>query len=266
MTARPIQRPPLAPTPAERLRTLADGCCHTVSARLSAADHPELPVLAHTVDEHGRVLLLLPSGQNSDHGAGAIRIEDGDDLPAVLHLVDVAPVAMAERIRAQGWVGGWLTQVPADERVAAALLLADRTPVGALLDTDTSVLRLEAGELALADRRGEHQVEPEEFTAASVDPLAGVEADVVGHLDACHREELTALARCVGGRYAAHADRARLIGVDRHGLWLRFAPARGAGDANSTVDLRVEFAAPVSDTRGLGRALRTLVHAECGQS
>ncbi len=242
---------PRQPSPAERARTLASGSCASASAVLTVAGCPEVVPLAHACDAAGRVLVLLPEDVPV---CGVVTSAPHGDVPAVLQLVDVAPVAVPRRIRAQVWIGGWLAPVPGVEQVEAALAVAAHAELD--IGRSASVLRLRLGEALLEDPFGKYPIEPEEFRAARPDPLAAVEAELLSHLDACHRGELAELARCVGGRAREHAASARPVALDAHGLRLRFQPTTGP-----CFDVRLPFPRPVREPAQLRAAFRALHQA-----
>jgi uncharacterized protein DUF2470 len=249
------------PTPAERARTLSYGIAGGV---LVTPDWPYDPVAAHVTDSAGRPLLLMPAG------SPAVRaLAEAVDLPATLRISDLAPVALADRVRGQAWLHGRLTAVPAEEVRAAALRLARLHPWPELLDLtapgarpEWTLLTLEAREVEVQDVWGTATVRPAEYAAATPDPFVAVEADMLTHLDACHGTELATMFQ---ERIAPHVDAPvlRPLGLDRYGLSLRCfpVPCEAHGTPKSMpphVDLRVEFSEPVDDVHGLRRVYREL--------
>ncbi|MFC5185167.1 DUF2470 domain-containing protein [Actinomadura harenae] len=244
------------PTAAERARTAAYGIAGAV---LVAPGVPYDPVPAHTTDENGAPLLLMPRNSPT-----VVALTGADDLPATLRISDVAPVPLADRVRGRAWLHGWVSELPAGERRAAADLLARLHPRPELLDlaaepdpaadpadpvdsaesatSDWTILTMDLAEIEIADAWGTADLGPEEYRDARPDPFVAVEASLLGHLDAAHRAEL---ARLVPG---AEPGRVRPVALDRHGLWLR---ADGG-------DLRVGFGGEVGDVHGLRGAYRRL--------
>ncbi|WP_222720897.1 DUF2470 domain-containing protein [Actinomadura sp. HBU206391] len=244
------------PTAAERARTIAYG---VAGGGLVAPGVQYSPVAAHVTDDAGRSLLLIPAE------SGIVSALSGEfDLPATLRISDVAPLPLADRIRGQVWLHGWLTELPREERRAAALLLAGLHPCPELLDLAEpapawTVLALEVGEVEISDGWSDGTVQPEEYAAARPDPFVAVEGGMLAHLDACHPGELAALLR---GRLVpgVPAPAVRPLGLDRHGMWLRCLPATGPdGAVPEPFDVRVEFPGPVADLPGLRRAYRRLL-------
>ncbi|MEU6037168.1 DUF2470 domain-containing protein [Actinomadura sp. NPDC047616] len=268
------------PTAGERARTLAYGIADGV---LTVPDVPYAPVPAHATDHDGRPLLLVETGSPV---VAALRGEP--DLPAILQIGDVAPVPFPDRVRGRAWLHGWVTEVPAAERPHAAAVLARLHPRPEVLGIRSgdrgldgaepwTLLALEVAEVEIADAWGGAAVEPEVYADAAPDPFVAVEAGVLSHLDAFHRDELATLLRGLVATRAAprheaprneglaavgRAATVRPLALDRHGMWLRCAhPGEGDGAAPWTADVRMVFPEPVSDLPGLRCAYRRLFAA-----
>jgi hypothetical protein len=258
------------PSAAERVRTLLEG---NASAALTIPgadpDDPGRTTLdLRAVGPSGDVYLLVPAG------APAARIAtlamDGE-VTAVIEITDVAPVAVPHRIRARGWVAGWLTAPPSGERAAGTRLLAERFPEGPFLageqgsrplpEPGWTLLRLEVGEAFTDDLWGAGQVEPDELADAAADPLARHEAELLQHLAAAHETQLRSLCALVESQGAdcarAGVDLSSVtpLSLDRFGMRVRFC----AGPA--CFDARFEFPEPVGDIAQLRRAMRQLFEA-----
>ncbi len=237
-----VEDAPRLPTAAERARTLVEGNSSAV-LDIPGLQGVEPHLAAHLmtpeqrlVDADGDVLLRLPSGSPAVRAAARAR---GAELVAVLEITDVAPVAVAHRIRGRAWVAGWLTAA------------RDRRP---------GLLRLEVGEVTVDDLWGAEQVEPAEFAAATADPLASREAELLQHLAAAHRDRLDLLTRLVArcpGRPDGLGDAGTAVPValDRFGLRVRL---RAGG---TLCDARFDFPAPVRGIGELRRALHELFAA-----
>jgi hypothetical protein len=258
-----------APTAAERVRTLVES---SVSAVLDipAARPSEPAPLGHGTPEaravtgDGDVIVLVPAA--SPAAQLALRAS-GDEVPAVMEITDVAPVAVPHRVRGRAWVSGWLTSVGPAERPALARLIAERNPTGPAPDTAWLLLRLEVGEAYVDDLWGEAPVEPDDFAAASPDPLAAHEAELLQHLAASHDDEMRTLCGLLGepgpACAAAGAD-AVPLSVDRYGMRVRFCGIEGR-PAGACFDARFEFPDPVEDVAQLRRAMRLLFEAAAEQ-
>ncbi|WP_030799958.1 DUF2470 domain-containing protein [Streptomyces sp. NRRL S-337] len=227
--------------------------------------------VCRTVTPDGDVLLLVPG--DCAAARAAAHAQD-DDLTAVMEITDVAPVSVPHRIRGRAWLAGWLTPVRNGQRAEAALLLAERHPVGELLGlgealhpdpapglygrTAWMMLRLEVGEGAVDDLWGAGPVEPDDFAAAAPDPLVAHEADLLQHLAAAHGEQIRGLCTLLGerGRICGAHERAVPVALDRFGLRVRFTDP-----AQRSFDARFDFPEPVRDVAELRRAMHTLFDA-----
>ncbi|WP_411573671.1 DUF2470 domain-containing protein [Streptomyces fradiae] len=231
------------PSAAERTRTLVQGTC---SAALlipgATAAHPgHLAPDLRVIGPDGEILLLYPSDSPAVRAAAPAH---GDELPAVLELTDVAPVAVPHRIRGRAWASGWLTLSPAAAEPGRALL------------------RLEVGDLQLDDLWGVGPVDPEDFARAEPDPLRAHEAEVLQHLAAAHGDRMLALTALLGGRAGTGPAAVRHVAplaLDRFGLRVRCRDAEGR-----MFDARFDFPEPVRHAHGLRRALHTLFEAADG--
>ena len=238
------------PAPAERARTLAYGIA---DGALVVPRVPDTPVPAHTTDRAGRPLLLVPAGAPIVAALAA----EPDDVPATLRVTDVAPVAFADRVRGRAWLHGWLARVPDDELRAAALRLSHVHPRPELLDLGTgdgrewTILALDVAQVEIDDAWGCAALGPEEYTAAPPDPFVAIEAGILTHLDAGHRDELTALLP-----ESVPSGPVRPLALDRYGMWMRCAGQ--SPDVPATFDVRLAFTEPVSDLHGLRRVYRRL--------
>ncbi|HSA50601.1 MAG TPA: DUF2470 domain-containing protein [Yinghuangia sp.] len=242
------------PDAASRARTLA---AYAASALVELPGHigdePVVPA-ARSVESDGSILMLVPPE------IGAAVLTSRDDVAAVLHLVDVAPVAVPQRVRAHCWVAGWLSTPSGSGLGRAAARLAAAAHDPALLTSGAArsgaVVRLEPGEVLVDDLWGAEHVEPDEYGAATADPVAAHEAELLQHLAAAHGAELHRLCRLTGA--VAKGDRVAPVALDRFGLRLRCTgPTR-------TRDVRFEFTSPVNGPAALGEALRSLFHGPGG--
>ncbi|MFI0479208.1 DUF2470 domain-containing protein [Actinomadura sp. 9N215] len=244
------------PTAAERARTLAYGIADGV---LVAPGVPYAPVPAHATDRDGRPLLLVQSASPIAAGLRNPAPDADADVPATLRISDVAPVALADRVRGRAWLHGWLSEVPDAELRAAALRVSHAHPRPELLDLgaerdgrrEWTILALEVAQVEIDDAWGSATLEPEEYAAAAPDPFVAVESGILTHLDACHRDELAGLPP-----ESVPPGPVRPLALDRYGMWLRCSAP--PSDAHATFDLRLPFAEPVSDLHGLRCVYRRL--------
>lgn len=262
------------PTAAERVRTLVESHGMASLSVPGVEDPDETGLTApvcRTVTPEGDVLLLVPG--DCAAARAAAHAQD-DDLTAVMEITDVAPVSVPHRIRGRAWLAGWLTPVRNGHRAEAALLLAERHPVGELLGlgealhpepapglhgrTAWMMLRLEVGEGAVDDLWGAGPVEPDDFAAAAPDPLVAHEAELLQHLAAAHGEQIRGLCTLLGerGRVCGAREKAVPVALDRFGLRVRFTDP-----AQRSFDARFDFPEPVRDVAELRRAMHTLFDA-----
>nr|WP_238420051.1 DUF2470 domain-containing protein [Streptomyces taklimakanensis] len=209
---------------------------------------------ARAVTSGGDVALLVPADSPAARATVHAR---GDDLTAVMEITDVAPVAVPHRIRGRARLAGWLTPVTGRDRAACVELLAERHPSGPFPGPAWTLLRLEPAEGWIDDLWGEGSVEPEEFAAASPDPLVRHEAELLQHLAAAHGDLVRGLCSLLGERERACGFRegAVPVALDRFGLRVRFR-----ADGRS-FDARFDFPRPVRDVAGLRRAIHALFEA-----
>ena len=245
------------PTAAERVRTLVES---RVSAALNIPGI-ELDELgsgvpeARAVNTDGDVILLVPA--DSPAARAAVYAQD-DDVTTVMEITDVAPVSVPHRIRGRGWIAGWLTAVRGDALGVAAKLLAERNPTGpSAHSAEWKTLRLEVGEAYVDDLWGESHIEPEDFVAATADPLCQHEAELLQHLAAAHNDQVEQLYSLLGEEATPHVSgrRAVPLALDRYGMRVRFC---GEHDG---FDVRFEFPEPVADVVGLRREMHRLFDA-----
>ena len=232
--------------PAERARTVASREAAALCVRGLAPSRP----LAHATTRDGQVLVLVPS-----EGEVAAALAAEPDLTTVLMVSDRAPVPLRDSLRAQLWLSGWLTPVhPADQRVAA-VAFADVRPEGQLLDVgrDTTLLRLDLAEVVLREGASCAEVSPPEYAAARPDPLAGVEAGMLRHLDRDHPEVFHLLRSRIPAGELGPRDVVRPLGIDRFGYRLRIERPGGH------TDVRVPFPRPLTCAGQLHAATQLLL-------
>lgn len=238
------------PDAASRARTLAAHAASAVVELPGNIGEEQVVPAARLVEPDGSVLMLLPPE------VGAAVLTARDDVAAVLHLVDVAPVAVPHRVRAHCWIAGWLSAPTGADLTRAAARLAALTRDPALLAVDGTrsgaVVRLEPGEVLVDDLWGAEHVEPDTYADASPDPLAAHETELLQHLAAAHHAELDRLCRLTDA--LGDGERVAPVALDRFGLRLRCSgPSR-------TRDVRFEFETPIADPAALGEAMRVLFH------
>jgi hypothetical protein len=237
----------LSPGPAEAARSLL---LTGSTLRLSPEDHGRVVALGgYAVDGRGRVLLPVPLG----HALAGL-----PETPALLEVVDTAPVACRERRRGTLQLTGWLEAV--DRGVAEDLWAAAHHEP---LTAPVSLLRFEPIEirLELADR-SPVDVDPDEFAEAEPDPVAAHEADVLQHLAAGHAVQVEAL-RSRLPRGWRDADRIVPLRLHRRALVLRLE--RGGLATDVALALPHPAADTAADTAAdVMLALQSLLTDCCG--
>jgi hypothetical protein len=211
-------------------------------------------VLAHAVTAAGQLLVAVPAAGDL---MSAVTAAPGADLSARVMVSDHAPVPLRRPVRAQLWLSGWLTPVPVHDERSAVLAFADARPTEVLLDVGGSVtlLRLDLAEVVLSEGGDALDVSPVDFLAARPDPLAGIEAEHLRHLDQDHPEFLGLLAGLLPAGSLGRGDALRPVGLDRFGFRLRIERAGGQQD------VRVPFGRPVTCAGELGAAMGQLACA-----
>jgi hypothetical protein len=233
---------------AERARTVA---CATAAALCVRGLPPGRP-LAHATTAAGQVLVLVPAD-----GEVVRALEEESDRSTVLMVSDRSPVPLRDSLRAQLWLSGWLTPVrPADQR-SAALAFAEVRPAEHLLDVgrEALLLRLDLAEVVVREGQCCAEVSPPEYAAARPDPLAGVEAAMLRHLDRDHPEALALLRSRIPAAELGPRDVVRPLGLDRFGYRLRIERP------TSSRDLRIPFPRPLTCPGQLQAATRQLLCA-----
>ncbi|WP_353940237.1 DUF2470 domain-containing protein [Streptomyces sp. HUAS MG91] len=217
---------PPEPTTAEIARTiLAAADSLTLSVPGSGLRYE--CVALHTVDAASRLLLLDPADPGlTAELAGA----PGSGLAAYAEFTDIAPVVVRDRVRARLALSGRLTPAGPDTLVLR--------PARAAVSVDDTVRTLDAATLG----------------AATPDPLAAREAELLGHLDTGHADILVQLVDLVRKGDLTGIDRIRAVRLDRKGLVLRLEAAGGAFD-----DVRLGFLTEAQGPHDVGLRIQELL-------
>jgi hypothetical protein len=196
------------------------------SAALVGTGAAAVTPLVHQVRADGSAVLLLADDEPVlEH----IRRADGG-FTAMLELTDRAPVDLREPVRALLWVTGRLWLPAADVARRFALQVADVNPNHELLRLGhgATLVRLDPDFAVLSDAEGSAVLAPVDLAAARPDPFCRCEGPILAHMEHCHPESLSALARLLPAALRERPDiRVRPLGLDRCGLRLRVeTPAR----------------------------------------
>jgi hypothetical protein len=240
----------MQPTHAEVARTLAAG--HLPASAHIACRQGPFPV-RHVTDSHGRILLLSP--RDGALTAALRPIDDNDDTALVLDIPDVPPVAGAPSL-GRVWVAGWAAALTGDEARQAALDYADIDASSDLLDVgDSQVLhRMTVAEVRYEGDGALFDVDPDEFAAASPDPLRAIEFDLIADLTDHHVAEMTAYVQRRLGPAAADNDEPSVVRLDRYGLVVRLGKRLA----------RLAFPRAVGDRHELAHLLHPVLCHRCG--
>ncbi|MGH3716954.1 MAG: DUF2470 domain-containing protein [Micromonosporaceae bacterium] len=225
------------PTPAERARTVLR-VAPSVSV-LTETDEIELTAVSGA-DGAGSPLLIA---------AGTWPADRLDEISCVVHAVDVSPTPLRDRVRGEVWLGGWLAAVPYEGPATIT------PPVGDGL----TLLRLEVAEVQLRCRVFGGgllvDIDPDEYAAATVDPLADGEAEWLSHMMAAHTAEFAQLCALVPEQARPAGSQLRPLALDRYGLLLRIDSDAGHRQ------VRLPFRTPVDCPGRLPDAMAELLHA-----
>ncbi|MCU7723501.1 DUF2470 domain-containing protein [Actinoplanes sp. KI2] len=239
----------MQPTTAEVARTIAAGHLPAV-AHIACRPGP-IPV-RHVTDAQGRVLLLSPAGGAV---ATALRPQPGaGDTALVLDVTDVPPVAGSPAF-GRVWVSGWATRLDGDEARQAALAYAEIDASGDLLDVGESQVLHRMDVAEVRHERGEKlvDVDPDEFAAATPDPLRQIEFDLIADLADHHLAEMSAYVRRQLGSAFQPESEPRVVRMDRYGFLVRLDDRLA----------RLAFPRPVTDRHDLAHLLHPVLCHRC---
>lgn len=204
-------------TAAERARNVLS---RALSAQVSWLDEAEPSAPTETTS----VVLDRP-----DSGRPPLR-------PVVVEVADVAPLPVADRVRARVRLYGHADPLP------------DRP----------GAIRLRAVRVELEEPELRTPIAPDELRAAEPDPVASREGAFLCHLAHDHRELVGVLTRLIDREVLDGARRAVPLALDRHGLVFRVEYRRGHRD------VLLAFPTPAASFDELRAGLRELaLRAHC---
>jgi hypothetical protein len=227
---------------------------HTAaSVRVGVGGRATTTALGHAVDADGDLLVAVSQRQVSVL-AMFVTAQPGELVPGTAIATDLAPVAVADRVRRTVTLHGPLvTLTDAARSDAERLVRAREARCDPLIwDGAARILRLEPTSITTYERcmcvgspsddGVEQKVPVGDYLAAQPDPLIDVEADWLCHLAADHESALTLLAM----HAAPWLDEATLqvspLAVDRSGLRLRTRTSHGCRDLHLAFDSPAECA------------------------
>lgn len=239
---------------AERIQN----ACLRTYAQITLADGKKIDTpISYLLPDRTLALLLPASAIN--HAS-----PQQETIPTCVELIDYAPLQFHEPVRALIWLQGSLQLVP-DHHIYTVLdTMAKLNPHPALLQVYSphsqqshpchqryDLAQLTITSAILTDPTGSETVDLNDLFNAQPDPFCLIETEWIRHLDAAHPE--------IVERLASHTvplpfrRRARPLGVDRYGLWLRIeSPQDGH-------DIRLPFPSTVTTVGELNRAIRILL-------
>ena len=240
----------MQPTPAEVARTIAAGHLPAV-AHITCRQGP-FPV-RHVTDAHGRVLLLSPA--DGAFTAALRPLQGTTDTAMVLDIADVPPVAGSPAL-GRVWVSGWAVRLDGDEAKQAALDYAEIDASGDLLDVGGSKVlhRMDVAEVRYERDQSLVDVDPDEFAAATPDPLRQIEFDLIADLADHHLAEMSAYVRRQLGSAFRPKSEPRVVRMDRYGFLVRLDDKLA----------RLAFPRPVADRHDLAHLLHPVLCHRCG--
>jgi hypothetical protein len=234
------------PPAAERARTVAA----RPAASLYCAGLGISQLWGATTTAAGDVLLVVPVD-------GAVTTALGNspvgDVPARLTVTDRTPFPLRHPVRALLQLTGWVTPVPEDDVARSVLDFAEACPAESLFDVGLSatLVRLDLAEVLLEEAGTSTDVDLDDFVAARPDAISRAESELMAQ----QCEPLSRLSARVQ-RWAGRQDDVRLLGLDRFAVRFRVQSRQAC------YDLRVPFAAPLTDPADFGAAVQHLL--TCG--
>ncbi|MBS4728018.1 DUF2470 domain-containing protein [Mycobacterium sp. SM1] len=241
-----------APTTAERVRSI---CVRGGGGLLGVERDAPVSTPIHHMLSDGSLAVAVPADR-----APAANIACSARAPAVLELVDYAPLPLREPVRELVWIRGYLRRIPLPVVPPIVDLIANENPNPVPLQVETptgrgnathALLLLTIESLVVTDATGAESVAVADLLAARPDPFCRVESCLLRHLDAAHPEVLARLAAMLPK--SLRRGQVRPLGLDRYGVRLRLE-----GDGGDR-DVRVPFREPVDDLKGLSQAIRVLL-------
>lgn len=250
---------PATPTGAERVRST---CVRAGGALLAVDESPPVSTPLHHLMADGSVAVITVA----ENAEAALVAGAGGSIgaPAVLELIDYAPLALREPVRSLVWMRGQLhhVELPAVPAILDTIAAAEPNP--ALLQVRThnsqppggddpycTLLRLQIDSVVVTDAAGAESVGVAELLAARPDPFCAMESCWLRQLDSAHQDVVARLATRLPVQL--RRGQVRPLALDRYGMWLRVE------NADDDRDVRLPFGAPVDDLTGLSRAIRVLL-------
>jgi hypothetical protein len=229
------------PTAAERIRSVVVAAD---SLTVTANCHRSMVVGPHSLDDQGRLDLLLPT---DCHLATQIARVPGGALDAVAEFTDVAPTTHRDRVRARVTLAGPLTPCSSSPATSVRSASGSTGPVVEVrLDTTRATLDTAAGTV---------DVPLDALAQAATDPVATREAALLTHLVDAHADIVGRLTRLADPQVMYGVTRVAPLAIDRYGIVLRLERAHGHSD------VRLPFPTPLDDVGNVGVQVHALLAA-----
>ena len=153
------------------------------------------------------------------------------------------------------WISGWTTRLDGDEARQAALAYAEIDASGDLLDVGESQVlhRMEVAEVRHERDEKLVDVDPDQFAAATPDPLRQIEFDLIADLADHHLAEMSAYVRRRLGSAFQPKGEPRVVRMDRYGFLVRLDDKLA----------RLAFPRPVTDRHDLAHLLHPVLCHRC---
>lgn len=192
----------------------------------------------HVTLDDGRVVLAVPPCTPLA-GARLARRRDaaGPGAPVALHVTDLAPLPVRDRVRARVTVLGHLGPVD-----AAAVGDADMAALRPLIGDVGELWVLSPDQVLVSTRARLVALQPDVWRSARADALAGREAPCLADV-AGDRELIDALAARIPREILAASTRVLPLAVDSRGIVIR--AERPEGHADVRLPFRDEISSPV---------------------
>ncbi len=240
---------PAEPSHAERCRTLVAGATRGALSTI-AAEPPGFPygsVTSYGLDDRGNPLLFV--SLMAEHTQNALR-----DPRASLLVTEPVPDGTDPLASGRVTLLGLLAAVADEERPTARdrYLAANPSSAYYIDFGDFAFYRLDVQRIRYVGGYGRMSwVDPAGYRVAEPDPLAGIAAGIIEHMNADHAEAQVLLCRHLLGRTDTTA--ATMSGVDRYGFeMIAVAPSGRAA-------VRIAFPAECATGTDVRRAMVAMV-------
>jgi heme iron utilization protein len=245
----PAGPPPPEPSHAERCRTLVAGATRGSLCTLAAepAGYPYGSVASYALDDGGNPLFFVST--MAEHTQNALR-----DPRASLLVTEPVPEGADPLASGRVTLLGPLSPVAEEARAAVRDRYLEANPAAAYyIDFgDFAFYRLDVVSIRYVGGYGRMSwVDPAAYAAAEADPLAGVAAGIIEHMNADHGDAQVLYCRHLAGR--PDTTEATMSAVDRYGFEMITVGAAGRAA------VRLGFPAPCATGDEVRQAMVAMV-------